>query len=152
MDFQFPMTWRELETIVNTGVLDQLAVEYKRSPQLIQTYQNDRNSLSQEENIQLIHKEIHASRTVLSTGDVVALTANKYPYDLLLQYLPGVTHALLWFQGSVSIEAAKAYLQSLGKICCLYENPAALKSIPEVSHYQVFLLNTPASFVRSAAA
>jgi hypothetical protein len=141
MDFQFPTTWQELESIVNTGVLDELPVEYKRSPVLIYTYEKDRQTTSKAQALQNIHAEINDSLTALSTGEEVALTYNKYPYDLLLQNLPGVSHALLWFKGSLSIEAAKAYLQSLGKTCCLYENPVALKSIPEVSHYQVFLLD-----------
>lgn len=152
MDFQFPTTWHELEQVVNAGILDELAVEYKRSPQVTQIYQRDRNQISNEKAIQNIYSEINASRTTLPTGEEVALTYNKYPYDRLLQYLPGVTHALLWFKGSVSIETAKAYLRSMGKTCCLYENPVALKSIPEISHYQVFLLNTPARFTLETAA
>jgi uncharacterized protein YfkK (UPF0435 family) len=152
MDFQFPTTWQELEQIVNAGILDELSVEYKRSPQLTQIYQSDRERVSKEEAIEHIYSEINASRTILSTGEEVALTGNKYPYDRLLQNLPGVTHALLWFKGSVSIETAKAYLKSIGKTCCLYENPVALKSIPEISHYQVFLLNSPTPFTLATAA
>ncbi len=152
MSFQFPNTWQELEQIVNTGVLDELPVEYKRSSQLTQIYQFERSTLSKEEALQNIAREIAASRTKLETGEELALTNNKYPYDLLLQNLPGVTHALLWFKGSVSTKAAKAYLKSLGKICCLYENPVSLKSIPEINHYQVFILNHPVSmtFVKAA--
>lgn len=141
MDFQFPTTWQELESIVNTGVLDELPVEYKRSPTLIYTYEKDRQTISKAQALQNIHAEMHDSLTALSSGEEVSLTYNKYPYDLLLQNLPGVSHALLWFKGSLSIDTAKAYLHSLGKTCCLYENPVALKSIPEVSHYQVFLLD-----------
>lgn len=152
MDFQFPTTWHELEQVVSNGILDKLSVEYKRSPQVTQIYQSDRNQISSEKAIQNIYSEINASRTTLPTGEEIALTYNKYPYDRLLQHLPGVTHALLWFKGSVSMEAAKAYLRSMGKTCCLYENPVALKSIPEISHYQVFLLNTPTEFTLEAAA
>jgi uncharacterized protein YfkK (UPF0435 family) len=152
MDFQFPTTWQELEQIVNAGILDELSVEYKRSSELTQIYLHDRSTISAEAAIQKIYNEINASRTILSTGEEVALTYNKYPYDRLLQNLPGVTHALLWFKGAVSIETARAYLQSIGKTCCLYENPVALKSIPEISHYQVFLLNTPAPFTLATAA
>lgn len=141
MDFQFPTTWQELESIVNTGVLDELPVEYKRSPVLIHTYEKDRQIISKAQALQNIHTEMNDSLTMLTTGEEVALTYNKYPYDLLLQNLPGVNHVLLWFKGSLSIDTAKAYLQSLGKTCCLYENPVALKSIPEVSHYQVFMLD-----------
>ncbi|MBL1174264.1 hypothetical protein [Pantanalinema sp. GBBB05] len=152
MDFQFPTTWQELESIVNTGVLDELPVEYKRSPVLIHTYEQDRQTISKAQALQNIHAEINDSLTVLPTGEEVALTYNKYPYDLLLHNLPGVDHALLWFKGSLSIAAAKAYLQSLGKTCCLYENPVALKSIPEVSHYQVFLLDNVKAFPLPMAA
>lgn len=152
MDFQFPTTWQELEQIVNAGILDELPVEYKRSSQLTQIYQDDRNTVSKEQSIQNIYREINASLVMLSNGTEVALTCNKYPYDRLLQSLPGVTHALLWFKGSVSIEAATAYLGSIGKTCCLYENPVALKSIPEISHYQVFVLNEPVSFTFADAA
>lgn len=152
MNFQSPTTWQELEQIVDAGILNELSVEYKRSPQLTQLYQSERDTVSKEEAIQNIYREINRSSTTLATGEEVALTDNRYPYDRLLQNLPGVTHALLWFRGSVSPEAAKAYLRSLGKTCCLYENPAALKSIPEISHYQVFLLNTPISFALPAAA
>lgn len=141
MDFQFPTTWNELEYIVNSGVLDELPVEYKRSSQLIETYQIDRNTVSKEQALQNIHDEINAAKTTLPTGEEIALTDNRYPYDLLLKHLPGVTHALLWFKGSVSAEQAKAYVRSLGKACCLYENPVALKSIPEINHYQVFMLD-----------
>lgn len=152
MDFQFPKTWQELETIVDAGILDELSVEYKRSAQLTQTYQQERSLVSAEEAVQNIYREIYATRTTLSTGVEVALTYNKYPYDRLLQNLPGVTHALLWFKGSLSIEAAEIYLHSIGKICCLYENPVALKSIPEINHYQVFLLNHPSRISRASAA
>lgn len=141
MDFQFPKTWKELEQIVTTGVLDELPVEYKRSGQLIQAYENDRKHTSKEEALQKIREEVKAAQTVLASGEEVALTYNKYPYDLLLQDLPGVTHVLLWFKGSLSVERAKAYLHSLGKVGCLYENPVALKSIPEINHYQVFLMD-----------
>lgn len=152
MDFQSPTTWQELEQIVDAGILNELSVEYKRSSQLTQRYESERNSISKEEAIQNIYREIGQSSTTLSTGEEVALTDNRYPYDCLLQNLPGVTHALLWFKGDVSPEAAKAYVRSLGKTCCLYENPVALKSIPEISHYQVFLLNTPVSFTLPIAA
>lgn len=152
MDFQSPTTWKELEQIVNAGILDELSIEYKRSPELTQLYQSERNKISKEEAIQNIYKEINESCTTLSTGAVVALTDNKYPYDRLLENLPGVTHALLWFKGAVSIEVAKAYMRSLGKTCCLYENPVALKSIPEISHYQVFMLSSPTSFPLAKAA
>lgn len=152
MNFQFPTTWQELEQIVNAGILDELSVEYKRSLQLTQLYQDERSRISNEEAVQNIYREIDACRTVLSTGEEVALTYNKYPYDRLLQHLPGVTHALLWFKGSVSIETAKAYLRSIDKTCCLYENPVALKSIPEISHFQVFLLNDSISFTLPTAA
>ncbi|NJO78394.1 MAG: DUF3605 domain-containing protein [Cyanobacteria bacterium RM1_2_2] len=151
MDFQFPTTWQELEQIVNVGILDELAVEYKRSSRLTEQYENDRHMLSQEKSIQNIYREINASHTRLTTGEEIALTYNKYPYDLLLQNLPGVTHALFWFKGSVPIETAQAHLQSIGKTCCLYENPVALKSIPEISHYQVFLLNQDVRFPLAAA-
>jgi hypothetical protein len=146
MDFHFPTTWQELEQIVNAGILDQLPVEYKRSTHLTELYENDRHTRSRTESIQNICREINAACTVLVTGEAVALTDNKYPYDLLLQNLPGVTHALFWFKGSVSMETAQAHLQSIGKTCCLYENPVALKSIPEISHYQVFLLNQQVHF------
>lgn len=152
MSFQFPTTWQELEQIVNTGTLEELSVEYKRSLQVSQNYQRDRSAVSKEDAIQHIYQEIDASRVVLATGEEVALTDNRYPYDRLLQNLPGVTHALLWFKGSVSIEMAEAYLKSLGKTCCLYANPIALKSVPEISHYQVFLLNRPVSFILPKAA
>lgn len=152
MNFESPTTWQELEQIVNAGILNELSVEYKRSSQLTQRYESERNSISKEEAIQNIYREIGQSSTTLSTGEEVALTDNRYPYDRLLQDLPGVTHALLWFKGDVSPEAAKAYVRSLGKTCCLYENPVALKSIPEISHYQVFLLNTPVSFTLPIAA
>ncbi|GAB4367212.1 MAG: hypothetical protein Kow00121_05280 [Elainellaceae cyanobacterium] len=152
MDFQFPMTWQELEQIVNAGILDQLSVEYKRSPQLTEIYERDRSTVSKAEAIDNIYREMNAACVRLAGGEEISLTYNKYPYDRLLQNLPGVTHALLWFKGSVSIETAKAYLQSIGKTCCLYENPVALKSIPEVSHYQVFLLNSPVSFTLATAA
>ena len=152
MDFQFPASWQDLEQIVNAGILDELSVEYKRSSQLTETYVRERSAISKEEAIQQIYDEIRASRTTLITGEEVALTYNKYPYDRLLQNLPGVTHALLWFKGSISLEVAKAYLTSIGKTCCLYENPVALKSIPEISHYQVFLLNNPAPFIFATAA
>lgn len=145
MDFTFPTTWQELEQIVNTGVLDELPVEHKRSVGINQVYQHDRNTLSKEQALQNIYAEINAVRITLPTGQEIALTGNKYPYDLLLQNLPGVTHALLWFKGNFSPEQAKAYLRSIGKTCCLYENPVALKSIPEINHYQVFLLNTAVS-------
>lgn len=141
MSFQFPRNWQELEQIVNTGILEELSVAYKRSPHLTEVYEHDRQSISKEQAIQNIYDEIKSSRTVLLTGQEVSLTSNKYPYDLLLQNLPGVTHALLWFKGSLSVAEAKTYLQSLGKVCCLYENPVALKSIPEINHYQVFLLD-----------
>ena len=152
MNFQSPTTWQELEQIVDAGVLNELSVEYKRSSQLTQLYESERNRISKEEAIQNIYWEIGTSSTTLSTGEEVALTDNRYPYGRLLENLPGVTHALLWFKGSVSPETAKAYLRSLGKTCCLYENPVALKSIPEISHYQVFLLNTPLAFNLPAAA
>jgi uncharacterized protein YfkK (UPF0435 family) len=152
MNFQSPTTWQELEQIVDAGVLNELSVEYKRSSQLTQLYESERNRISKEEAIQNIYQEIDKSSTTLSTGEEVALTDNRYPYDRLLESLPGVTHALLWFKGSVSPETAKAYLRSLGKTCCLYENPVALKSIPEISHYQVFLLNAPLAFNLPAAA
>jgi hypothetical protein len=152
MNFQSPTTWQELEQIVDAGILNELSVEYKRSSQLTQRYESERNSISKEEAIQNIYREIGKSSTTLSTGEEVALTDNRYPYDRLLQNLPGVTHALLWFKGDVSPEAAKAYVRSLGKTCCLYENPVALKSIPEISHYQIFLLNAPLSFVLPVAA
>ena len=152
MDFQFPQTWQELEHIVSTGVLDELPVLYKRSPQLTQIYEADRKAASKEQALQNIYVEVNAARTQLSTGEEVALTYNKYPYDLLLQHLPGVTHVLLWFKGSLSAEQAKAYLYSLGKVCCLYENPVALKSIPEISHYQVFLLDNLESLAFAEAA
>ncbi|MBD1909191.1 MULTISPECIES: hypothetical protein [unclassified Leptolyngbya] len=152
MDFQSPTTWQELKQIVDAGVLNELSVEYKRSVELTQLYESERNTVSKEAAIQNIYTEINQSCTTLPTGEEVALTNNKYPYDRLLQNLPGVTHVLLWFKGSVSPETAKAYLRSLGKTCCLYENPAALKSIPEISHYQVFLLNTPVSFALPTAA
>jgi hypothetical protein len=152
MNFQSPTTWQELEQIVDAGVLNELSVEYKRSSQLTQLYESERNRISKEEAIHNIYREIGKASTTLSTGEEVALTDNRYPYDRLLENLPGVTHALLWFKGSVSPETAKAYLRSLGKTCCLYENPVALKSIPEISHYQVFLLNTPLAFNLPAAA
>lgn len=152
MSFQFPTTWQELEQIVNTGVLEKLPVEYKRSTQLTQVYQQDRSTVSKEEAIQNIYKEIDASCTTLATGEEVALTDNKYPYDQLLHNLPGVTHALLWFKGALSIETAQAYLASLGKTCCLYANPLILKSVPEINHYQVFLLNSPVLITFAKAA
>lgn len=146
MTFQFPQTWQALEQIVNEGVLEELPVEYKRSSSLSQVYEGDRQTISKEQAVQNIYAEIDASRAILPDGEEVALTRNKYPYDLLLKHLPGVTHALLWFKGSLSPETAKAYLSSIGKICCLYENPVALKSIPEINHYQVFLLDNVESF------
>lgn len=146
MSFEFPKTWKDLEQIVSTGILDELPVEYKRSAELIAIYENDRQVTSKEQALQNIYAEINAARTTLSTGEEIALTYNKYPYDLLLEQLPGVTHALLWFKGSLSIEKAKTYLQSIGKVCCLYENPVVLKSIPEINHYQVFLLDNVQAF------
>lgn len=146
MTFNFPRTWKELEHIVNTGVLDTLSVDYKRSPELIQTYEQERSTVTKEQAIHSIYQEIEAVRDVLPTGQEVALTSNKYPYDLLLSQLPGVTHALLWFKGTFTPEQAKDYLRSLGKKCCLYENPVALKSIPEINHYQVFFLDNVESF------
>ncbi|HEY9699490.1 MAG TPA: hypothetical protein V6D10_19685 [Trichocoleus sp.] len=152
MDFQFPKTWLELEQIVNEGTLDQLPVEHKRSHELTETYEQDRRAISREQALQNIYAEVNAARTVLPDGAEVALTYNKYPYDLLLRHLPGVTHKLLWFKGNLSPEQAKSYLHSLGKACCLYENPVALKSIPEISHFQVFLLDNveTLSFPRAA--
>ena len=141
MDFQFPKTWLELEQIVSEGVLNELPVEYKRSAALTQTYEQDRQSVPKEQALQNIYAEVNAARAFLPTGAEVSLTYNKYPYDLLLKYLPGVTHKLLWFKGALTVEQAKDYLHSFGKTCCLYENPVALKSIPEISHYQVFLLD-----------
>lgn len=141
MDFQFPKTWLELEQIVSEGVLDELSVEYKRSAALTQTYEHERQSIPKEQALQNIYAEVNAARAFLPTGTEVSLTHNKYPYDLLLKNLPGVTHKLLWFKGALTAEQAKDYLHSLGKTCCLYENPVALKSIPEISHYQVFLLD-----------
>ncbi|UBF30490.1 hypothetical protein K9N68_35480 (plasmid) [Kovacikia minuta CCNUW1] len=152
MDFQFPTTWQELEQIVDAGILDELSVDCKRSLKLTRIYEFERSTVSKEEAIKNIYSEINTSVTRLSTGEEIALTYNKYPYDLLLQNLPGVTHALLWFKGSVSVETAKAYLRSIGKTCCLYENPVAFKSIPEINHYQVFLLNSLSSFPLAAAA
>ena len=152
MDFYLPRTWKELEQIVNNGILETLPVEHKRSPYLGQVYERDRQTISKEQALQSIYAEIDAARVVLPSGKEVALTYNKYPYDLLLQNLPGVNHVLLWFKGSLSVEQAKAYLHSIGKVGCLYENPVALKSIPEVNHYQVFLLDNVKSFARSEAA
>ncbi len=140
MDFNFPKRWEELEEIVNSGVLNELSVEYKRSSQLIQIYAHDRQTTSKAQALAQIYSEIDAARVFLPTGELVALTYNKYPYDLLLKYLPGVSHALLWFKGSLSTERAKAYLQGLRRPFCLYENPVALKSIPEINHYQIFLM------------
>ena len=145
MNFNFPNHWNDLEQIVNTGILDTLPVEYKRSSEVNQRYQNDRNSISKEQALQNIYAEINAALTTLPSGEEVALTENKYPYDLLLQNLPGVTHVLLWFRGNLSAEQAKNYVQSQGKKCCLYENPVALKSIPEINHYQIFLLDNVVS-------
>lgn len=152
MSFKCSTTWKELEQIVNSGILDELSVEYKLSARLTTTYESDRRVTSKEQALQNIYAEINAARTTLSTGEEVALTYNKYPYDLLLQHLPGVTHALLWFKGSLSIDKAKVYLQSIGKTCCLYENPVVLKSIPEINHYQVFLLDNIQSFSMPEAA
>ncbi len=152
MDFHLPQTWDELEQIVNNGILETLPVKYKRSSQLEQIYGRDRQAVSKEQALQNIYAEIEAARVLLPSGKEVALTYNKYPYDLLLQNLPGVSHVLLWFKGSLSVEQAKAYLHSIGKMGCLYENPVALKSIPEVNHYQVFLLDNMKSFARSEAA
>lgn len=152
MNFKFPKNWNDLEQIVNTGVLDTLPVEYKRSSEVTQRYQTDRNLVSKEEALGKIYAEINAALTTLPGGEEVALTENKYPYDLLLQNLPGVTHALLWFKGSLSTEQAKSYVQSQGKKCCLYENPVALKSIPEINHYQIFLLDNMVSLSLPEAA
>lgn len=141
MSFELPKTWKDLERIVTSHQLEELSVEFKRSLELTQTYELDRKRISKEQALQNIHAEIAATRTVLSTGVEVALTGNKYPYDRLLMHLPGVTHALLWFKGSLSADQAQAYLESLGKTCCLYANPVALKSIPEINHYQVFMID-----------
>lgn len=146
MGFTFPKTWKELEAIVNAGALDELSVTYKRSAQLAQRYENDRRVISKEQALQNIHDEIAAHRETLPTGEEVSLTSNRYPYDLLLQDLPGVSHVLLWFKGDLSPERAQEYLRSLGKTCCLYENPVALKSIPEINHYQIFVLDNVKSF------
>ena len=146
MNFEFPKTWKDLEQIVTSHLLEELPVEFKRSPQLIQTYELDRKRISKEQALQNIHAEIAATLTILPTGEEVALTGNKYPYDRLLMHLPGVTHGLLWFKGALSVGQAQAYLESLGKVCCLYANPVALKSIPEINHYQVFMIDNVRAF------
>jgi len=108
--FQFPTTWQALESLLNDGVLQNLSDEFKRSLFMRQQYAQDRSKLFHEHAISDLKAEIAQAKVSISPTQNVALTANRYPYDLLLQHLPDVQHQLLWFEGELSPNEAIAVL------------------------------------------
>jgi hypothetical protein len=127
-----PKNWDEL-----VGMMDFIrgcTWEYLRWNDGEEVYQNYKSSMSRDEFISDIKKQI-------GDNEVVFLK-NNFPYKKMLQKLPNVSQYILWSRkGRIeNNEVEELIRQKFGdKRCCWMERTEEGKSVPEIWHCHVFV-------------
>ncbi len=69
-------------------------------------------------------------------------TQNDFPYTWLLELLPDVEHKIFWFDGdTLKLNRFLATLKAQNSDFCYFQNRSVKRSIPDIVHYQFFVLN-----------
>ena len=79
---------------------------------------------------------------IKAENSFILLTMNNFPYDLE----DGVQHWLVWSNRGYQLDSIRSVLRETlheNIEWQLYENAPHLKSIPEISHYQLFIRKRP---------
>ena len=120
------MNWNDLKHLH----LTQKYYLFPRRKEVVESYDKFKSELniSIDEYIKCILNKIE--------GNIV-IRKNDYPYDLE----ENILHYVVWMKGDESKEDVVNYLDNLTLLdYVLFENVGELKSVPEIRHYHLFLL------------
>ena len=129
-----PKTWKELNSLTN--YLSDCDPRELRLKEDTLFYNIFKELVSRDIILKIIKKQIGKRR--------IALVKNNFPYTRTLQYLPNVANYCLWsLDGSLSEEKIKNIVNTSfpNNKWCKSERKINYKSVPELWHCHIFIMN-----------